>query len=111
MQNAVDAIGADLRILFVDDEPMDVLGEQLALKRDGLAFASRVAASEVEFCHYLIDFLGCQQAQGYLLTPPTSATEARRLMGERWGARARAGTTRASRILEPRGALASARAL
>jgi EAL domain-containing protein (putative c-di-GMP-specific phosphodiesterase class I) len=59
----------------------------------------------------ILDKLGCQQAQGYLLTPPTSATEARRLMGEKWGARARARTTRASRILESRGALASARGL
>jgi diguanylate cyclase (GGDEF)-like protein len=36
----------------------------------------------------ILDNLGCQQAQGYLLTPPTSAAKARRLMGERWGARA-----------------------
>jgi len=48
MRNAANAIGADLRILFVEDEPMDVLGEQQALKRDGLEFASRVAVSEVE---------------------------------------------------------------
>ena len=32
--------------------------------------------------------LGCDQAQGYLLTPPTSAKEARTLMAQRWGARA-----------------------
>jgi hypothetical protein len=33
MRNPANAIGADLRILFVEDEPMDVLGEQHALKR------------------------------------------------------------------------------
>ena len=57
MRNAANAIGADLRILFVEDEPMDVLGEQHALKRDGLEFASRVAVSEVEPTHHLIDFM------------------------------------------------------
>ena len=36
----------------------------------------------------ILDSLSCQQAQGYLLAPPTSAAEARWLMGERWGARA-----------------------
>ena len=36
---------------------MDVLGEQHALKRDGLEFASRVAASEVELTRHLIDFM------------------------------------------------------
>jgi EAL domain-containing protein (putative c-di-GMP-specific phosphodiesterase class I)/CheY-like chemotaxis protein len=57
MRNPANAIGADLRILFVEDEPMDVLGEQHALKRDGLEFASRVAVSEVELTHHLIDFM------------------------------------------------------
>jgi EAL domain-containing protein (putative c-di-GMP-specific phosphodiesterase class I) len=31
--------------------------------------------------------LGCPQAQGYLLTPPTSADAACALLGQRWGAR------------------------
>jgi EAL domain-containing protein (putative c-di-GMP-specific phosphodiesterase class I) len=35
----------------------------------------------------MLDEFGCQQAQGYLLTPPASAVHARALMSQRWGAR------------------------
>ena len=45
-----------LRILFVDDEPADVLLEQHELKRDGLAFDSRSVSTEVELRRALTEF-------------------------------------------------------
>jgi EAL domain-containing protein (putative c-di-GMP-specific phosphodiesterase class I) len=32
--------------------------------------------------------LGCQQAQGYLLTPPTTGSEVSALIAQKWGIRA-----------------------
>jgi hypothetical protein len=66
-------MSGDIRILFLDDAPMDVMFEQKELTRYGLAFEARIDNRD--------------QAQGYLLTPPTSASESHRLMKTRWGAR------------------------
>jgi diguanylate cyclase (GGDEF)-like protein len=46
----------DLKILFVDDEPSDILFEQRELERHGLSFASRIAANETEAIHHLAVF-------------------------------------------------------
>jgi len=45
-----------LKILFVDDEPFDVLFEQRELKRAGVEFACRTASSEAELNHELTEF-------------------------------------------------------
>ena len=52
MEQATD----DLRVLFVDGEPRDVLTEQRALARHGLAFASRTAVNESELIDALAEF-------------------------------------------------------
>jgi diguanylate cyclase (GGDEF)-like protein len=46
----------DIRILFIDDEPVDVMFEQHELTRHGIAFASRIAVSEPELVEALSDF-------------------------------------------------------
>ena len=53
-----------------------------------LGFTVLAEGVETEEQFTMLADLGCDQAQGYLLTPPTSATEARALMSQRWGARA-----------------------
>jgi diguanylate cyclase (GGDEF)-like protein len=52
-----------------------------------LGFAVLAEGVETEEQLEMLDSLGCQQAQGYLLTPPIPAAEARTLMWRRWGAR------------------------
>ncbi len=52
-----------------------------------LGFAVLAEGVETEEQLGMLDSLGCQQAQGYLLTPPIPAAEARTLMWRRWGAR------------------------
>ncbi len=46
----------DIRILFVDDEPVDVMFEQQELTRHGIRFASRIAGNEPEMVEALADF-------------------------------------------------------
>jgi diguanylate cyclase (GGDEF)-like protein len=45
-----------LKILFVEDEPLDVQYEQLELKRDGVRFTGRTAINERELRHELAEF-------------------------------------------------------
>jgi diguanylate cyclase (GGDEF)-like protein len=52
-----------------------------------LGFTVLAEGVETEGQLGMLDSLGCQQAQGYLLTPPIPAAEARTLMWRRWGAR------------------------
>ena len=52
-----------------------------------LGFTVLAEGVETEEQLAMLDSLGCQQAQGYLLTPPVPAAEARTLMWRRWGAR------------------------
>ena len=52
-----------------------------------LGFTVLAEGVETEEQFAMLAQLGCDQAQGYLLTPPTSASEASALMGKRWGAR------------------------
>jgi EAL domain-containing protein (putative c-di-GMP-specific phosphodiesterase class I) len=52
-----------------------------------LGFTVLAEGVETEEQLEMLDLLGCQQAQGYLLTPPVPAAEARTLMWRRWGAR------------------------
>jgi EAL domain-containing protein (putative c-di-GMP-specific phosphodiesterase class I) len=52
-----------------------------------LGFTVLAEGVETEEQLEMLDSLGCQQAQGYLLTPPIPAAEARSLMWRRWGAR------------------------
>jgi diguanylate cyclase (GGDEF)-like protein len=52
-----------------------------------LGFTVLAEGVETEEQLDMLDALGCQQAQGYLLTPPIPAVEARALMWRRWGAR------------------------
>jgi diguanylate cyclase (GGDEF)-like protein len=52
-----------------------------------LGFTVLAEGVETEEQFAMLADLGCDQAQGYLLTPPTSASEASALMGKRWGAR------------------------
>jgi diguanylate cyclase (GGDEF)-like protein len=47
----------DLKILFVDDDALDIVYEKYELERNGITFASRVAASELEVIHELAEFL------------------------------------------------------
>jgi EAL domain-containing protein (putative c-di-GMP-specific phosphodiesterase class I) len=56
------------------------LGKEL-----GIAVLAEGVESEDQL-NMLTDF-GCLQVQGYLLTPPVCASEARSLLGKRWGAR------------------------
>jgi EAL domain-containing protein (putative c-di-GMP-specific phosphodiesterase class I) len=51
----------------------------------GITVLAECVETEEQFA--MLDELGCQQAQGRLLTPPASAAQARALMGARWGAR------------------------
>jgi EAL domain-containing protein (putative c-di-GMP-specific phosphodiesterase class I)/FixJ family two-component response regulator/HPt (histidine-containing phosphotransfer) domain-containing protein len=46
----------DLKILFVDDDALDIVYEKYELERNGITFASRVAASELEVIHELAEF-------------------------------------------------------
>jgi diguanylate cyclase (GGDEF)-like protein/PAS domain S-box-containing protein len=57
------------------------LGEEL-----GVAVIAEGVETEEQF--EMLQRLGCQQVQGYLLGHPTCATEARALLMSRWGARA-----------------------
>jgi diguanylate cyclase (GGDEF)-like protein len=52
-----------------------------------LGFTVLAEGVETEEQFAMLADLGCDQAQGYLLTPPTSASEACVLMSKRWGAR------------------------
>jgi diguanylate cyclase (GGDEF)-like protein len=52
-----------------------------------LGFTVLAEGVETEEQFAMLAQLGCDQAQGYLLTPPTSASEASALMSKRWGAR------------------------
>jgi diguanylate cyclase len=45
-----------LRILFVDDEPIDVRLEQYELEREGLSFSGRTASSDLQLRSALVDF-------------------------------------------------------
>jgi diguanylate cyclase (GGDEF)-like protein len=45
-----------LKILFVEDEPLDVQLEQHALKRGGIRFTGRIASNEQELCRELAEF-------------------------------------------------------
>ena len=47
----------DLKILFVDDDALDIVYEKYELERNGITFASRVAASELEVIHELAEFV------------------------------------------------------
>jgi EAL domain-containing protein (putative c-di-GMP-specific phosphodiesterase class I) len=51
----------------------------------GITVLAECVETEEQFA--MLREFGCQQAQGYLLTPPASAAQARALMGDRWGAR------------------------
>jgi len=53
----LNAEADDLKILFVDDDPLDIVYEKYELERDGITFASRVAASELEVIHQLTEFI------------------------------------------------------
>ena len=46
----------DLKILFVDDDALDIVYEKYELERNGITFASRVASSELEVIHELAEF-------------------------------------------------------
>jgi diguanylate cyclase len=52
-----------------------------------LGFTVLAEGVETEEQLDMLDSLGCQQAQGYLLGPPIPAAEARTVMWRRWGAR------------------------
>jgi diguanylate cyclase (GGDEF)-like protein len=52
-----------------------------------LGFTVLAEGVETEEQLDMLAILGCQQAQGYLLTPPASVTQVPSLMGQRWGAR------------------------
>jgi EAL domain-containing protein (putative c-di-GMP-specific phosphodiesterase class I)/FixJ family two-component response regulator len=52
-----------------------------------LGFTVLAEGVETEEQLRMLRDIGCQQAQGYLLTPPTSASNARAMMDGRWGAR------------------------
>jgi diguanylate cyclase (GGDEF)-like protein/PAS domain S-box-containing protein len=56
------------------------LGEEL-----GVAVIAEGVETEDQF--EMLQRLGCQQVQGYLLAPPACATDARTLLMSRWGAR------------------------
>jgi EAL domain-containing protein (putative c-di-GMP-specific phosphodiesterase class I) len=54
---------------------------------DNLGFAVLAEGVETEDQFELLVQMGCQQMQGYLLTPPVSAPQAAALLTKRWGAR------------------------
>jgi len=53
---ALSAVRSHLKVLFIDDQPADILFEQMELERDGLSFESRVAATEPAVVHALGEF-------------------------------------------------------
>jgi diguanylate cyclase (GGDEF)-like protein len=68
-----------------------------------LGFTVLAEGVETEEQLTMLDALGCQQVQGYLLAAPTCAAETRLLMESRWGARS------AGRAFRPRAWAASTR--
>ena len=46
----------NLKVLFVDDQPLDVMVEEFELRREGLKFLSRTASKEADFIGELADF-------------------------------------------------------
>jgi EAL domain-containing protein (putative c-di-GMP-specific phosphodiesterase class I)/CheY-like chemotaxis protein len=46
----------ELKILFVDDDALDIVYEKYEIERQGITFASRVAASELEVINQLAEF-------------------------------------------------------
>jgi EAL domain-containing protein (putative c-di-GMP-specific phosphodiesterase class I) len=52
-----------------------------------LGFTVLAEGVETEEQFHMLEELGCQQVQGYLMTPPLPAAEARALMRRKWGAR------------------------
>jgi diguanylate cyclase (GGDEF)-like protein len=56
-ESTLNAEVDDLKILFVDDDALDIVYEKYELERNGIRFASRVAASELEVIHELAEFV------------------------------------------------------
>jgi diguanylate cyclase (GGDEF)-like protein len=53
----VNAEVDDLKILFVDDDALDIVYEKYELERSGITFASRIAANEREVIQQLSEFI------------------------------------------------------
>jgi predicted signal transduction protein with EAL and GGDEF domain len=88
-QLPVDRLKVDQSLIHsMTSEPKDAaivravisLGDEL-----GIAVIAEGVETEEQF--EMLQHLGCRQVQGYLLTPPAPATEARALLKRRWGAR------------------------
>jgi diguanylate cyclase (GGDEF)-like protein len=62
-----------------------------------LGFTVLAEGVETEEQLHMLELLGCEQAQGFLMTPPLPAAEARALMRRKWGARQLAPRTRGAR--------------
>ncbi len=88
-QLPVDRLKIDKSLIHsMTSEPKDaaIVRAVISLGRE-LGFAVLAEGVETEEQFEMLQRLGCQQVQGYLLTPPACATEARALLMSRWGAR------------------------
>jgi EAL domain-containing protein (putative c-di-GMP-specific phosphodiesterase class I) len=88
-QLPVDRLKIDKSLIHsMTSEPKDaaIVRAVITLGRE-LGFAVLAEGVETEEQFEMLQHLGCQQVQGYLLTPPACAAEARALLMSRWGAR------------------------
>jgi EAL domain-containing protein (putative c-di-GMP-specific phosphodiesterase class I) len=69
-------------------EPKDaaIVRAVISLGRE-LGFTVIAEGVETEEQFEMLQDLGCQQVQGYLLTPPVCAAKARAIVMKRWGRR------------------------
>lgn len=79
--------GSLIRGMTSESKGTTIVKAMIALGRDlGITVLAEGVESEEQLS--MLARLGCQQAQGYLMTPPVPADAARSIMRKRWGARA-----------------------
>ena len=76
-----------IRGIATESKHLSIVRAVISLGRD-LGFTVLAEGVETEEQMQTLHDLGCQQAQGYLLTAPRSAEDAFRLMHRKWGIRA-----------------------
>jgi diguanylate cyclase (GGDEF)-like protein len=78
-----------IRGIATESKNLSIVRAVISLGRD-LGFTVLAEGVETEEQMQTLHYLGCQQAQGYLMTAPQTAHEAFRLMHRKWGVRATA---------------------
>ena len=85
----VDRLKIDRSLIqrVITDSKTAAIVRALISLGDDLGFAVLAEGVETEAQFEWLLRMRCQQMQGYLLTPPVAAREAKKLLTRRWGAR------------------------